>query len=290
MDAHPPMALVTPSFAGDAARCRVLVESVRRYARSPVCHYLLVDARDVDLFTPLAGPRTLVRPVESLLPDWIRRPADGANHWLSRGQTVLPNWIIQQLAKIAFARTASEPVVLFADSDVAMVRPFDAASFIRHDAVRLFRIPDFRDDGHDAWHRVARAWLGLPPPLAGQPNPNYVGNLITWRPGVVDALCRHLEAVAGRPWMEVLATPHHFSEYILYGTFVEHVLGGEVAAGHVVDTRPVCHEYWRPEPLDDAGLERFFRGLTAEHLAVMVSARAVINTDRYRELVLAGQA
>ncbi|HMO04666.1 MAG TPA: DUF6492 family protein [Kiritimatiellia bacterium] len=286
MDRNLPMALVTPSFAGDATRCRVLVESVQRYARCPLRHYLLVDERDEALFAPLAGPTTIVVTAESLLPYWLRRPANGANHWMIRGQMPLPNWYTQQILKIAFARCATEPVVVFADSDVAFVRPFDAAPFIRNGAVRLFRVPDFEDEQHRAWHRTALAWLGIPEPAPDQPHPNYVGNLITWKPGLADALCRHLETVAGRAWAEVLAAPHPFSEYMLYGCFIQHVLGGEQPAGHFYDTRPICHDYWLPEPLDEAGLERFFRGLTPDHVAVMVSARAPLHAARYRALVL----
>lgn len=285
MHAHHPIALVTPSFANDFARCQLLVESVRRYARGPFRHYLLVDERDAALFATLAGTGTVVMTAESLLPDWLRRPADGDNYWLIRGQTRLPNWFTQQIVKLSFARTAAEPVILFVDSDVAFVRPFDAAPFFRGDSLRMFRVPDFQNAGHDAWHRFAFERLGLSGFHPGLPRPNYISNLISWRTDHVGALCRRLESVAGRPWTEVLATPHQFSEYILYGTFVEQVLGGERVAGHYYDARPLCHEYWLDQPLDRVGLAQFLRGLTPDHLAVMISARAGIDLDHLRTFV-----
>ncbi len=116
--------------------------------------------------------------------------------------------------------------------------------------------------------------------------PNYIGNLISWRRSNVVALGDRLEQVGGRPWLETLARAKTLSEYMLYGVFVDQVLGE--AAGHVYDWSPLCHEYWRPQPLDDRQLAEFFAAARPEHIAVMISAKAGIAPDRYRHYLQGG--
>jgi hypothetical protein len=272
-------ALVTCSYAPDYERCRLLVESVQQFSQLPLKHYLIVDKRDAALFSTLASPDTEIVTVESLLPRWICRVPGIKKAWFSFKTLPVRNWIAQQLVKISFAQNASEPIIVFADSDVAFIRPFNLSSFCQQDKIRLFRVPEYYSKGFEPWYQSAYQLLGISGYRYGVSRPNFVGNLITWRRENVQAMCDRIEQNSGKSWQETLAGTLAFSEYVLYGTFVDQVLGE--SAQHFYDWSPLCHEYWEDKKMSDQQLEAFFDSIQPENIAVMISSKAGIDPHRY---------
>lgn len=274
------LALATLSYGPDFSRCQLLVDSVGQLSQTPMRHYVIVDQQDYSMFKSLANANTEILTVESLLPSWIRRFPLISRAWLSLKTPPIRNWVLQQLVKLAFARHAPEAVTVFVDSDVVFVRPFELTAFAQPGQTRLFRVPEFYSPDFEPLYEVAYRLLGLEGYRYGVTRPNYIGNLISWRQANVVALCDRLEQVGGRPWLETLARAKTLSEYILYGVFVDQVLGD--AAGHVYDWSPLCHEYWRPCPMGEHQLAEFFAAVQPHHIAVMISAKARMAPDRYR--------
>lgn len=68
----------------------------------------------------------------------------------------------------------------------------------------------------------------------------YIQNLVVWRRSAVEALTKRIEATTGRDWLVTLARTPHFAEYVLYGLFVDYVLGLEVA-GLYAESQPLVH-------------------------------------------------
>ncbi|MGF1566482.1 MAG: DUF6492 family protein [Nodosilinea sp.] len=275
------LALVTPSYAPDYDRCQLLVNSVQAFAQGPIRHYIIVDGRDYGRFQSLVRVNTEVLTVESLLPRWILRLPLVSRAWLSLKTPPLRNWIVQQLVKIAFAKTAREATTVFVDSDVAFVRPFNLGEFARQGQTRLFRVPAFYAADFEPWYQAAYGYLGLSGYVSGVARPNYIGNLITWKQANVVALCDRIEQVSGRSWIETLATAKTLSEYVLYGVFVDQVLGAD--AGHFYDWSPLCLEYWDTQPLNSVQLAEFFATPPPETVAVMISAKAGMPPSRYAD-------
>ena len=60
MGAQQNAAIVTPSYAGDFERCRLLCESMDRYVTGYTRHYLLVASHDVERFRALETDRRVV--------------------------------------------------------------------------------------------------------------------------------------------------------------------------------------------------------------------------------------
>ncbi|MGB3308548.1 MAG: DUF6492 family protein [Nodosilinea sp.] len=278
--APPSFALVTPSYGPDYERCRLLVESVGNCSQTPVRHYIIVDQRDYSQFKSLANGSAEILTVESLLPVWIHRIPLVRKAWLSFKTPPIRNWILQQLVKLSFAECAPEQTTIFVDSDVAFIRPFDLTNFSRQGQTRLFRVPEFYTPEFDPLYAAAYRLLGLEGDRSGGMRPNYIGNLISWRQSNVKALRDHLERVWDRPWLETLARSKTLSEYILYGVFVDQVLGE--SANHFYDWSPLCHEYWPPLPLSDQQLAEFFAATQPSHIAIMVSSKARIDPIRYQ--------
>jgi hypothetical protein len=93
---------------------------------------------------------------------------------------------------------------------------------------------------HRRWHSRAGTLLGEDCDYFGS---DYVGQLISWRRSNLEALHDHIESVQDRPWYEAVSRSLDISEYILYGSFVEHVLGQE-QHGHFYESLDLCHCCW----------------------------------------------
>jgi hypothetical protein len=272
--------VVTPTFAPDFERAKLLCESVLEFLPAGVEHTLLVDRRDMSLFRQLAGRRTRLLEVESVLPWWVRRLPWARRWWLSLKTLPVRNWILQQVVKLSAAEHLDADGYMFVDSDVAFIRPFDPAEFVDPDGrVRLFRVPGAaKQKTHFRWHQTAAHLLGLP--ATDYFGANYIGNMITWRRDVLRALYRRIESVSGRGWVEAVCSRLHLSEYILYGVFAEHVLGGQ---GHYYQEPAHCHISWDYDVSTPAGLDHFLAETRPDHVAVMVSSKDGIPPSRYAE-------
>lgn len=278
------LGLITPSYAPDFERCKLLCRSVEHFISPSVNHYVIVDQRDLQLFRQLEKPNTKILTVESILPWWIKRVPFLNKSWLSIKTLPIRNWLIQQIVKIAAAQQIDEDVSVFVDSDVVFVRPFNLQSLTYEGRVRMFRNPkgnEVQRKMHFKWHQSASHLLGLPD--VDMSIPDYIGNVITWRRNHVLQLCQHLEKISGRGWIETLGNSWHLSEYVLYGIFINRILKEQ--SGHYYEAQNICHDYWLPQPLSDEQLHNFIGEIRLEHVAVMISAKAGMPVERYKPLL-----
>jgi hypothetical protein len=288
-------ALATPSYRGDVDRCRLLCASIDRFVSGHAVHYLLVEDRDVPLFRDLEGPRRRILAESRLLPRWLkprpdpfslgRRRVWAGLRAASRGLPPLRGWHAQQLRKFAVAKACTEDVILFADSDMLFVRPFDLGALERQGAVRLYRKPDAITADmarHRPWCENASTRLGLGRPT--YPGPDYINNLVSWRREHVLSLLALIERRSGRDWVTAIARDRQFSEYMIYGYYVERVLGLE-AAGHWPDPRELCKVYWFGEDVAGFdGLGSFEEVLEPWQVAVGVQSFIGQPLDKIRAL------
>ena len=151
--------------------------------------------------------------------------------------------------------------------------PFDVETFVRNGVVRFYRKPDEIDERlprHMIWHRVARALLGLPP--AEPPYTDYISSLLAWDPAIVRQMLARVTATTGRPWTTAIARQLHFSEWTLYGVFVDDVIGAP--ANSFASDDPLCLAYWDTTPLNQDGAVDFLRGVRPTDVAAMISAKS----------------
>ena len=274
------MTMITPSYGPDFERCRLLVDSVNKHVPDTVEHVLLVDRRDAALFGRLAGSRTRVMTVESVLPWWIFRVPGARRWWFSAKSAPVRNWVLQQIVKLGVGEHIESENYMFVDSDVSFIRPMDPEAFADEEGnTVLYRNPSMgRTAMHAPWHLTASKMLGFYPcDFFGS---NYIGNLITWRRDNLRLMYRHIEAVTGLPWMVAVARQWHLSEYILYGAFVEHVLGGR---GHYFEKSNYCAVSWGRELETERDIDSFLERVEPEQIAVMVSSKQYVPPARYAE-------
>jgi hypothetical protein len=268
-------AVLTPSYAPDFELCRDLNRSVLEWTPSDVDHHVIVPARDRARFETLRGPRTHIRTVDGFAPRrMIAVPR--ANVWVNVRRPFPPvrGWVMQQLVKLRAATEIGADTLVLADSDVLFVRPVTIDTFRENGRTRFYRSEgtvDERLPRHMMWHDVARRLLGLPP-ADPPPLPDYISAFNVWDRRVVVALRDLIQEVTGQPWLDAIAAQRHVSEFILYGVFVEAVLGA--SAGVFKADAMLCHSYWDPAPLDATSAAKFVSRISANDVAVMISAKS----------------
>jgi hypothetical protein len=278
-------ALITPSYWKDVDRCAMLVESANQLLAPDVRHYLVIAARDLPLFKAMKGPRTEILVVEDIIPRWLFRFPGLRHFWLSTRSLPVRNWILQQIVKLSVPSVVSEDILLYADSDMFFIEPYDPRSFERDGKVPLFVETGQRGliPNNDVWHAGAARLLGLP--VESSYDTNYVNQLIWWRRATVLDGLRRIEETHQREWALVVAKLRTFSEYTFYGVYVDGVPGAE-RAGHWHDGQIRCLNYWPDKPLDRAGLERFKATRQPHHHSVMVSSKSNTSVADIRSVFL----
>lgn len=266
------LAVVTPTYAPDAELFAHLHRSVLDHTSDDTVHHVVVPGSDRRLFAGYAGPRCRIWTYAEILPRRIVR-APFAGVWIDpvRPWPPLRGWVAQQAVKVAVTARLDAKVVLVADSDVVLVREVTPDQFIQDGQVCMFRMADGVHEAmtdHVTWHRVARELLGLPGP-APLPLPDYVSSLACWDPAVVRAMQRRITEVTGRDWLSAFISYLQVSEFIVYGVFVDEVLGPAPA----INTS-ICHNRWDRTPLDPAGAIAFADLLPCDAVGMMISAKS----------------
>lgn len=283
-------AIITPSFAPDFERCQLLVRSIQQFIQPRVNHYIIVPQRDLPLFRQLQSQHTIILTVESILPWWILRIPGFKSAWLSLKTLPIRGWIQQQLVKLSIPEQLTEDCLMFVDSDVAFIRPFQLQpALLRRsvqqegDRTRLFRVANaqfLKQPNVLKWEVTAARLLNLSEQTSRH---WYIGEINTWQRGHVLDLHRHIETISGKGWLETLCREVHLSEYVLYGMFIDGVLGDR--ANHFYDDSPLCQGYWLHDNLNDNQLKAFFKTVTPEHVAVLVASKANIEPWRYEPYI-----
>jgi hypothetical protein len=288
--------ILTLSYRGDLEYCRLLCESLDRFAPPGLRHRLFVPSRDRELFAPLATQaRTIGAEDTDLLPRWLKKiPMPGPrlrrllrlprrNIYLSLYSPPVRGWIAQQIMKIGGAAESPTEIVMHVDSDGVFIRPLPAAMLMRPDgAVRFYRNPHLETHAtHILWREVACRLLGIDA-KSFVPG-DYIGICIVWRRSIVRRMIQRIEEVGGADWRKILAREPHFSEYTLYGMFVESL--GVEAAGHFADGVSPVLEIWDQEPETPAEEAAFVQGLQPHHVACLIQSTAKMSMEKRLDLL-----
>ena len=251
---------------------------------------IVVDRGDLPLFRKLQSNRTSVVAKEEVLPVWVRRIDTlriglRSNVWIQARGRPIRGWLLQQLVKLAAAECLSADVLVHADSDVVLLRPFSVPSIIDASGrVRLYARPGYIGESlqsHVGWHRSAETLLGIEP--AAFPMPDYISSLVPWKRQNALALLEHIEQTTGSHWLRALAAAWDVSEYTLYGRFARDVLGA--TGGQFVSASPLCVDYYKHVPLTAPELTTFLGRLDEEAVAISLTSKAGMEPEDYVEVL-----
>jgi hypothetical protein len=271
-----PVALLTPTYGRDLELCTLLCESVDRHVNSFSKHYLLVPDSDLALFAHLASERREVLPASKFLPRWLRPlprivQRKRRQFWWSLRARPVSGWHVQQYLKIAATISLPHQRYCILDSDVVFFRDFDLSRYQYPNSVPLL---DVREEitseqiRHARWVETSHELLGLPtPPL---PASDFIGHIIFWDQQATRAMAARIEAVTNLHWVDALCQTREFSEYMLYGYFVQS--DARFSGSHTPTRHTPCVSYWDQPELDQHQLNQLLRGARADDVAFSVAS------------------
>ena len=196
---------------------------------------------------------------------------------------------MQQLRRISIAFHIQQDGLLYCDSDMLFIKPFDPRDLWVDGALRLYRkhngINDQLPDGgrlHKLWTEHAAHLNGLPDP--DFPADDYINNLVSWRREDVMAMCSHIENVSSRHWIAAIASKRTFSECQIYGAYVDHVKDN---SGHWSELGGLCETYWAGGGLTRKSLDTFIDQMSPHQVAIGIQSFTGTDPDLLRELIAA---
>jgi hypothetical protein len=271
-----PVALLTPTYGRDLELCTLLCESVDRHVSSFSKHYLLVPDCDLSLFSHFESERREVIPASRFLPHWLRPlprviQRKRRQYWWSFRTKPVSGWHVQQYLKIAATMSLPYERYCILDSDIVFFRDFDLSQFQFPNPIPLFSLPNevvATQPRHSRWVVTSHELLGLPvPPL---PAPDFIGHIIFWDRQTTAALVAQIEAVTNLHWIEALCRTREFSEYMLYGYFVQN--NARFSSVHSPTSGTQCVSYWEDLKLNKDELNELLRRANKDDVAFSIAS------------------
>jgi len=271
-----PVALLTPTYGRDLELCTLLCESVDRHVIAFSKHYLLVPDCDLPLFAHLASERRVVIPASAYLPDWLRPlpriiQRKRRQFWWSLRAKPVSGWHVQQFLKIAATISLPHQRYCILDSDVVFFRDFDLSRFEYPNPIPLLTMENAviaDQPRHSRWVETSHQLLGYPTPTL--PASDFIGHIIFWDQQTTRALTSRIEAVTGLDWIDALCKTREFSEYMLYGYFVQNDPAFS-AVHRAVPTTP-CVSYWEQPTLSKAELNQLLESANRHDVAFSIAS------------------
>ncbi len=202
-----PLKISGRHYGDNLARIDLLFSSLTHHAAPGLLDELLVVARADELDVVR---RHLARWPELPLRILVEDDYFPAFRRFTRPWQIRP-WQRQQIIKLNAAALTTSPFVLTLDPDVIAVKPITRELLLPRG--RALLEPEPRSV-HPRWWRDSADLLGVDPGLE-RPGMNVTPALLST--AVLNEVQRRLEAIGGRPWMEVLLTSYcDWTEYTLY--------------------------------------------------------------------------
>jgi hypothetical protein len=271
-----PVALLTPTYGRDLELCTLLCESVDRHVTSFSKHYLLVPDSDLPLFAHFESEGREVIPASRFLPHWLRPlprviQRKRRQYWWSFRTRPVSGWHVQQYLKIAATISLPYERYCILDSDIVFFRDFDLSQFQVPNPIPLFSLPDEVVAGqprHSRWVKTSHELLGLPVPAL--PASDFIGHIIFWDRQTTAAMVSQIEAVTNLHWIEALCRTREFSEYMLYGYFVQN--DARFSGAHRLASSTQCVSYWEQLKLSNDELNQLLRRANKDDVAFSVAS------------------
>lgn len=284
------LSLVTPTYARDLPLFEDLHASLRERLAAGCEHVVIVPRVDQSLFAPFGDAGTRILCVEDvvpgpflLLPRFLKLLSSGRDVWLSHRTAPVRGWIMQQIVKFAAADAVGNELMLLVDSDLMFTRSVAARDFVKGGRIRLYRERGVTGHvaSHRRWYRTTAELLGVEEKhFFGD---TYVSPAVSWSRSVVRKMLAHLEQRAGKPWWLVLANTMHFSEYILYGVYADHVADDKGI--HFGDETAMFLNSWDFDLNTTEGEDNFVAAFKPGHIGAHIDSQLKMPAERRKHLL-----
>lgn len=224
------IAIVTQSYKADYYNCKLLCESIDRFAPD-IRHFIFVNDEDILLFQSLAYKKHVVFKKSIILPWYLfRLPWKLMGHHFHVSVFTIPvrEWIIQQICKLGvFEVIGSEyDAVLNIDSETVLMKPFSKSDVYKDGKYMLFRRINLDEPSHeeycDAIENLLKVDVSQLPNLRKY---NYMNTPFCFTRENVELLLNKIkENSLIKSWKNKLCNTYRFSEYYTYAVFTDQIL------------------------------------------------------------------
>lgn len=266
------ISILTPSYHGDYERCKLLCKSIDTHVTGFSLHYIIVNDGDYMLFKHLESKNRRIMKYSDVIPSHLKviPRIFKQDYWVSWKGLPLRGWHVQQIVKISATANLPEERVCIVDSDMIFVKNYDLSSYKAPNKLPFYtknRVIPRNKIRHKDWVKTAYKVLGLGEP--DYPVDDHIGSIIIWDKATVQAMIKRIETVTGKEWATALQQAHKFSEYLLYGYFVNN---SEFKSIHNPTNLSICHIYWNGEPLNEKSLNIFLQEMQPYQFAIGVQS------------------
>lgn len=226
------VAIITQSYKNDFEECKLLCESLDRFATN-LDHFIFVNDEDYDLFfKEFQYGKHYVHKKGKILPWYlVRFPFKIAGHYFHISPFTIPvrEWIVQQICKLGvFDVIGKEYDAVFnIDSETVLMKPLDIHNWINEVGnFMLFR--NIKDDepSKDEYYSAAKKLLDISDadfPMVSKWN--YMNTPVCFERKNLESLLNVLKRKSFfGGWKRTLCNTYRFSEYYLYGAYSDFYL------------------------------------------------------------------
>jgi len=227
------LAIVTMSFKDDFKECGLLCKSIDIFVSKEIIHYIIVNDEDYKLFQAYNYKQHVIRKKSEILPKWlIRFPFKIAGHRFHISPFTYPvrGWIIQQICKLGVFEIIDKDIdaVLNLDSESVFMRPFDYDHFVKGENYVMFKLKESQLAPADKEFCIAaKRLLRMDNDILSLQQYSYINELVCFERKNLTELLKLIASnnIFGS-WRMALCNTYRFSEYYLYGIYVNAILGG----------------------------------------------------------------
>lgn len=274
------IAFITQSYKDDYKECKLLCESIDKFVPGEIIHYIFVNDLDIALFKHLGNERRVILPKSAIIPNHLFQlpfQIKGHNIWLSPITIPVRGWIIQQIVKLGVFECVDADCFVNIDSEVVFVKQFNKDMIVQ--------------DGRVLLHRQTKMWTYKSRKIYNEaaskllkiPNGEYLmksyymsTSFCFTKIDLLKLTNRIKENSIINNWKMPLLNTYRFSEYMLYGIFIEHILGFE-SSGHYISEEGFVIEPW--ELSDYNALSQKINNLSNQkEVAVLLQKGSRLNT------------
>ncbi len=244
----------TPSYIGDIDRVKLLRQSINKFSKEQLTHYIIVPKEDYrafkkcfildknaivlrqnDYVSKAFYPSISYQILHKLLP---------SQSWRLGKYAGRPGWIIQQIVKLCIPQIIIEDAAFVVDSDVFFIRPFSIHEILDNsDKDRiLIRISPSDESALQRKHiSKSRGLFSLP---EGATDFHYMSWPTLLYKDWLQSLQQYLTSKYNKNWQIHLHDANIISEYSIYGIYVEEVARYE---NYKTITTPLYEGIWSKE-------------------------------------------
>lgn len=223
------VAIVTQSYINDFKECKLLCESMDKFAPD-IDHYIFVNDEDIEMFMCLQYGKHVVLKKSLVLP-WflIRVPWKMMGHHFHVSPLTIPvrEWIIQQICKLGvFEVIGKEYEAVFnIDSETVFMKPLDLKMWKKNGKYFMYRVKNVNEPSHDDYCHAAVKLLNWQGTYEDISFYNYMNTPVCFVRENTEKLLRE---IAKNYWMHswklALCNTYRFSEYYTYAIYSDWIL------------------------------------------------------------------